>query len=476
MEAKFDELPETVATTADIFATTGFSSPNITSVQFLSAPIGTPNNPQTPNSLLCNVCKKSFSSEATLSSHQKTARHLTALKELQRKKERGGRSKQPPVAAAAFEATAKVRQADKLAVANPGLAATIYWSAANVLWSHKCVRDTAQCLSKLISVLCDLKAASPTITPEKNASVVLKASQIAETLYLTRIALARLLTIYDCDMALALYIDAIEGKYSVDATTMVLACEHQSFGEVVTFCEEIFRKHIMPTTPKSTQSRNAASDQQTTNSKKSVALRKIQSTFLEIFCFAKNIEAPLEALFFGGLTLAVAKDELKWNDYADVCVRIADIYLSLDRQWSTCDCLEVGAKALCQGSDISFTQINENDHTDIATEDQLSPWNLLSEALMLSIQIDDRVRVFRLEESLRMALEDKGQLPNCWQRFSDINFLLRFAKASRTLDHSWSQEEEAGYDSQVMTSGPTLLPEASRHKVVALWRSWRNSL
>ncbi|TPX72233.1 hypothetical protein SpCBS45565_g00509 [Spizellomyces sp. 'palustris'] len=473
MEAKFDEIPETVATTSDIFATTGFSSPHVTSVQF---PSGTPNSPQAPNSLLCNVCKKSFSSEATLSSHQKTARHITALKELQRKKERGGRSKQPPVAAAAFEATTKVRQADKLAVANPALAATIYWSAANVLWSHKCVRDTAQCLSKLISVLCDLKAAPPTTTPEKNASVVLKASQIAETLYLARIALARLMTIYDCDMALALYIDAIEGKYSVDTTTMVLACEHRSFGEVLTFCEEIFRNQIMPTTQKSSQVRNAISDQQTTNAKKSVALRKIQSTLLEIFCFAKNIEAPLEALCFGGLTLAVAKDELKWNDYADICIRMADIYISLDRQWSTCDCLEFGAKALCQGNDIPLIQIDGNGHTDTATEDQLSPCSLLCDALMLSIQTDDRVRVFRLEESLRMVLEDKGQIPNGWQRFSDINFLLRFAKASRTLDHSWSQEEEAGYDSQMMTSGPTLLPAASRHKLVALWRSWRNSM
>ncbi|KAI8907438.1 hypothetical protein DFJ77DRAFT_179296 [Powellomyces hirtus] len=212
-----------VSTSSVTSDTTGFSIPSHQppSTQFppLSSPSKPTSSPRSPSTtaFFCHTCKKSFGAEATYVSHQKTARHITAVKELQRKYDTGNerKAKKVPVPTAAVEAARKVLYADSVASTDPALAATVYWSVANVLWSNNRVRETGECLFKLTSVLSHLQTNPAPPTGTLQPPVTLKPSQIVETLYLARIALARLMSIYDCDFAIAMYMDALEGKYRI---------------------------------------------------------------------------------------------------------------------------------------------------------------------------------------------------------------------------------------------------------------------
>ncbi|KAJ3173842.1 hypothetical protein HDU87_007345 [Geranomyces variabilis] len=525
---------------SDIFTTSGFSIPVTqppaaeflnpfaagTSSSLASSP--TTASPRSGSHFFCHTCKKSFATQATYVAHQKTARHVAALKELQRKVletggggERKGRKASAAVPPAAVEAARKVGFADSLMLTDPAKAATVYWSVASELWTHNRIRETAECLSKLIAALTRLQMLSPipsdagqSSSPRPPPAVLLKPSQIVETMFLARIALARLLATYDCDASLALYVDALAGKYGVPFGEMGNAMETSSLATFFAQTQEYlnthvkltFKKKLLPSKrapevadtshpPTAAHGAVTPSAAVETDLRTSVALRKFLMVLLEAMSFAANVEAPREAALLGGMAAVVAAEERRWAEYVDVCARLSDIFQSLDRPWASCDCLELAAGAarsvtpdepVPRGPNHDAGDDDDNDGDDLpqgrqgfapGSSSSASPDSratselvLLCDALMIAIYIDDRVRIRRLEARITELCEREQQVQS-----PEMQFLLDLARSARVLDHQWKDEVSA-YAFDGLDLG-RFLPTAprSRDKVLSVWRAWSRS-
>ncbi|KAJ3170305.1 hypothetical protein HDU88_008932 [Geranomyces variabilis] len=526
---------------SDIFTTSGFSIPAIqppavefpnsfgagTSSLLPSSP--TAASPRSGSQFFCHTCKKSFATQATYAAHQKTARHVAALKELQRKVletgsggERKGKKAGVAVPPAAVEAARKVAYADSLVATDPAKAATVYWSVASELWAHSRIRETAECLTKLIAALTRLQSSSSipsdagqsSPSPRPPPTVLLKPSQIVETLFLARIALARLLATYDCDSSLALYVDALAGKYGVPFGEMEDVLETSSLATFFPRTKAHLSTHVKPTFKKKpppplkrapeaadtphpsgpTHGAAASAAVAETDLRTSVALRKFLMFLREAMSFAVNVEAPREAALLGGMAAVVAAEEQRWAEYVDICVRLADIFQSLDRPWASCDCLELAAGAArsvipdesVRGGQNAGDDDDDDDEDDADQGRQdLAPTSsspagpnstatselvLLCDALMIAIYIDDRVRIRRLESRITQLYEREQQVLS-----PEMHFLLDLARSARVLDHRW-KDDISDYAFDGLDWG-RFLPTAprSREKVLSVWRAWSGS-
>lgn len=126
-----------------------------------STPSNTGNSNNGSDRFNCAPCKKSFGSEATWNSHQKSAKHIAAVKEAEKKAKggRGGggggggsnqqknnspnnRSKQqqeaeqePPEIT---EALMSFRKVEKIVKENPGMAASVMWKISKGTLYNRC--------------------------------------------------------------------------------------------------------------------------------------------------------------------------------------------------------------------------------------------------------------------------------------------------------------------------------------------------
>ncbi|KAF9584855.1 hypothetical protein BGW38_004923 [Lunasporangiospora selenospora] len=226
-----------------------------------SSPRNTANPPVTSSSndgrLYCSACKKSFGTEATWNSHQNSAKHLAAVKEADKKNKSvsakgtsGGRgnsksnpggnnsTKSQATAAAGLvqeeqhpevkEALATFRKIEKVVNENPSMSATILWKIAK-----------AQ------------SAAPGTLTP----------TQIGMTLYLSRLALARLVVYISPLLASQYFLEAIHGRWQIDLNdfqTLREMVTTSSVTQLTTHCKTILstnsktKKLMLPTAPVAT--------------------------------------------------------------------------------------------------------------------------------------------------------------------------------------------------------------------------------
>ncbi|KAI9105744.1 hypothetical protein DFS34DRAFT_27452 [Phlyctochytrium arcticum] len=323
-----DTLPTLIdRPSSDIFASNGFSIPHPPSLNLLQ--LIQPIEQSHDSNFYCAPCKRAFSSQSTWRTHQGTARHLTITKENQRKRERTPkRSRSQAQSPALVEANLKLQQAEKLVSSNPHLAATIFWGIAAVFWSNGCVRDTAKCLTNLMSILdSDTGPAPGPTSPGREPPMALKPSQILETLYLARLTLARLMAMYDCDVAMALYLEALDGRYDTDLDALSLKCEDSAFLEVCSAAQETYLGKVEP---KLMKSKKLASKSTVPVLEVQSALglrkRKLASILLECLGFAVNLEAHDEALAVGALYLAVISgvDSME-SEFTSCCARLADV-------------------------------------------------------------------------------------------------------------------------------------------------------
>ncbi|KAG0343026.1 hypothetical protein BG000_010163 [Podila horticola] len=199
----------------------------------------------------CAPCKKSFGSEATWNSHQKSAKHIAAVKDAEKKTKgaRGGgggggsnqqksnsssnRSKQqqdtepePPEVA---EALMSFRKVEKIVKETPGMAASVMWKISKVLWSHRYTQETAKVLTLLVQTLASLQSSPSSAAPVPGT---LSPTQISMTLYLSRLALARLVVYQSPSLACHLYLDAIQGRWQIDPADFQQMCEMVSMSSV----------------------------------------------------------------------------------------------------------------------------------------------------------------------------------------------------------------------------------------------------
>ncbi|KAG0087856.1 hypothetical protein BGZ92_006910 [Podila epicladia] len=200
----------------------------------------------------CAPCKKSFGSEATWNSHQKSTKHIAAVKDADKKPKggRGGgggggsnqqksnlsnnRSKQletepePPEVA---EALMSFRKVEKIVKENPGMAASVMWKIAkgNLQHLRKYTQETAKVLTLLVQTLTSLQSSASPAAPVPGT---LSPTQISMTLYLSRLALARLVVYQSPSLACQLYLDAIYGRWQINSAEFQQMCEMVSMSSV----------------------------------------------------------------------------------------------------------------------------------------------------------------------------------------------------------------------------------------------------
>ncbi|KAF9419922.1 hypothetical protein BGZ94_009284, partial [Podila epigama] len=203
----------------------------------------------------CGPCKKSFGSEATWNSHQKSAKHIATLKDIEKKskgsssstkggsrsstsnppkgkqqqqqqQQRQDQQQQEQVPPEVAEALTSFRKVEKIVDEHPSMAAPVLWKIAKVLWSHRFTHDTAKVLSLLVKTLQGMQASSSTTSSIQPAAPgALSPTQISMTLYLARLALARLVIYTSPSLACQHYLDAIQGRWQIDAADFQLICE-----------------------------------------------------------------------------------------------------------------------------------------------------------------------------------------------------------------------------------------------------------
>ncbi|KAF9985993.1 hypothetical protein BGZ75_002330, partial [Mortierella antarctica] len=217
----------------------------------------------------CAVCKKSFGSEATWNSHEMSAKHIASVKAAEKKSKGGAKNQSgqkgsngagggggggrqqriqesvieqdPPEVA---EALLSFRKAERIASQNPDMAAPVLWKIAKALWTFRYSQEAAKALSLLIRVLESLQA----VTTPGGAPGSLSPTQISMTLYLSRLALARLIVYQSPSLASQYYLDAIQGRWQIDPNDFQAMSEMVSTGSVSQLLEHCQR--FLSTHPK----------------------------------------------------------------------------------------------------------------------------------------------------------------------------------------------------------------------------------
>ncbi|KAF9364119.1 hypothetical protein BGX34_002436 [Mortierella sp. NVP85] len=232
----------------------------------------------TPNERFnCTACKKSFNSEATWNNHQMSAKHIAAVKEAEKKNKGGSKGNNnsrttqqqknqsaertaekegqddPPEVTSALSSFRKVT---KVIHENPGMAASVMWKITKELWSFRQSREAANVLLILIRTLSDLQAAATTAPgtapseagsrPSSTAQGSLTPTQISMTLYLSRLAMARLVAYRAPGIAQEYYLDAILGRWQIDFVAFQSICEIVNTGtasQLLDRCKRFLETH-----------------------------------------------------------------------------------------------------------------------------------------------------------------------------------------------------------------------------------------
>ncbi|KAG0014925.1 hypothetical protein BGZ80_010147 [Entomortierella chlamydospora] len=166
-----------------------------------------------------------------------SAKHIAAVKDASKKNKggpKGGSGQKGPSPNASkklpkddedqdppevVEALTTFRKAEKAAKENPGMAASVLWKIAKALWTFRQSLETAKVLSLLIRILSELQATTgtaPSVTGVATAQGSLSPTQISMTLYLSRLAMARLFVYQSPELASQYYLDAIQGRWQID--------------------------------------------------------------------------------------------------------------------------------------------------------------------------------------------------------------------------------------------------------------------
>ncbi|KAI7864095.1 uncharacterized protein EV154DRAFT_534264 [Mucor mucedo] len=155
--------------------------------------------------LYCKPCKKKFSNEPTFANHLKSAKHIA--NETKAQPAKTARVSRIPVNPQVQDALSQLEIA---ASADPTTSLTIYWNQAQLLFSLKRPQYVEKALKSIINLL----LASP---PTQFSS-----AQITSFLYSSRLALARLLCIYqELDESRSIYLDALDGKWKLEKNELL---------------------------------------------------------------------------------------------------------------------------------------------------------------------------------------------------------------------------------------------------------------
>ncbi|KFH72636.1 hypothetical protein MVEG_02925 [Podila verticillata NRRL 6337] len=431
-----------------------------------STPSNTSNNNNGSDRFNCAPCKKSFGSEATWNSHQKSSKHIAAVKEAEKKAKggRGGgggggsnqqknnspnnRSKQQQEAEQepleVTEALMSFRKVEKIVKENPGMAASVMWKISKVLWSYRYTQETAKVLTLLVQTLTTLQSSPAPAAPIPGT---LSPTQISMTLYLSRLALARLVIYQSPSLACELYLDAIQGRWQIDPANFQQMCEMVSTSSVTRLldhCSQYLTNHSK--TEKLMQPPTVAPSTVTTTTatpvKKSDPNLKLLTVLVESASLLAQAAPSTGYLWESsgtGLTIddrthaeiaivqnvlaaSLAQASLDWATVLMALRRMARVYQRLGMKYAAAACLlHAGQTYRAHGDEVNGT----------IQEDAL--WDLL-QALVLALETADFVRM----QAVLGLLEkyDHGE-------FRDIQAIMEVSRAVISQDNDFLHNNAA---------------------------------
>ncbi|KAF9431421.1 hypothetical protein BGZ76_000326 [Entomortierella beljakovae] len=424
------------------------------------------NNSTSDGRFNCNVCKKSFGSEATWNSHQMSAKHIAAVKDLTKKNKSGGskggsgqkntnnnnnnvkhtqkvQEDQDPQEV--IEALASFRKAEKVAKENPGMAASVLWKIAKALWSYRQSLETAKVLSLLIRILCELQSTAGTSSTTTSAASVpgsLSPTQISMTLYLSRLAIARLLVYQSPSLSLKIYTDAIQGRWQMEYLDLQTINEMVgvfSAPEILDHCRHFLSTHpktekLMVTPAPISEPPVAGKKPADPNLKLLTILSECASLVAQEnstpsskqpqkLAMKEKRESGEMALVYLALAAVLTEASGDKPGMAVILRKMAVIYKQLKMKHLASSCLIYAGEIVLS--------VRESDQDNVAVNckrDQDLEWDLF-QALLLAMETGDFVR-------MRIAI---GLLSDCCNttKYQDVETIITVANAVITQDNDY---------------------------------------
>ncbi|GJJ72669.1 hypothetical protein EMPS_05027 [Entomortierella parvispora] len=408
----------------------------------------------------CGPCKKSFGSEATFHSHQMSAKHIAAVKDVDKKNKGKGASKSnstnnnargkqrveeeeqdhPEVS----EALLSLRKVEKIVKENPNMAASVLWKIAKVLWSHRQSQETARVLSLLINVLSDLQSAAASNTaPAQPGS--LTPTQISMTLYLSRLSLARLVIYHSPSLAAQCYMDAIQGRWQIPPEEIQYICEMvntssqaQTLAHTKTFLSTHSKtEKLMQPPPPPATGPEVAKKAADPNLKLLTVLLECSSMIIQTGAIVQDGKSnnkrdgsedrALGETSLGLLSMALALAEASEDipGTIDLLRTMAAIFKS-----PTFRMPSSASSCLIKAAELCFNPLSSSKaaDADLAVKHPHTAWDLL-QALLFATEAGDFVR---MRHSIRLLRRISG--PGCFQ---DVDAIVQVAQAVLAQDNDF---------------------------------------
>ncbi|RUS14769.1 hypothetical protein BC937DRAFT_93368 [Endogone sp. FLAS-F59071] len=430
--------------------------------QLLASPRSAPTASPSSGKYYCAVCKKVFNNEATWNNHQNSAKHLSNVKEASRSSG-DGRSKTSgktrkgsevldriddftSIIASESEKTVailpevsdarqKLKQADKISNTTPAIAAPVYWNVAKALHKYNYPQDTSIALQSLIRLLerCEQVPLTSSAAQETNETTPqLTFSQISMTLYLARLALARLCASYTIGVVAArcLYMQALEERWKLEIKKI----------------ESIAQSLRVLPSPELTIALETLIEGSGVLAKSSKLGAKPKDPNLVLHLVLR--EAALVHMRRLGEEDSAARAA---EQRAVVLARLEGVmYESLALPWYAVDNLLAAAQA--GFAEAPASPGPESANLELATPsdserlNELESWWCVIAAMVLTIELEDFVREREIQQLIykRQAIDliqrETGSTLSRQESqsgFADLDFLLRLSCALRVRDHAY---------------------------------------
>ncbi|KAG1124236.1 hypothetical protein G6F42_009806 [Rhizopus arrhizus] len=318
----------------------------------------------------CKACKKKFSNEPTFTNHLKSAKHIANEKKLKPAPKGPVNNQKIAVHPKVQEALSMLDQAEKSDNATAAL--TAFWTQAQTLYALKRPQYTEKALRMLINLI----NTSPTTT--------FSSAQITSFLYNARLALARLLCIYQqLDESRSVYLSALAGKWKLETPELLgIASRIRSLSiqDCLDACDQLATKYL-------TRERN--------RKKPAPALTDPNNSIVSILCEAAHLFAQEGHNYQTTLSEHVAL--VLYATCSMVCPYEPTAGITKDDMYYLM--IQV------------FTSLEDLDYkiVDIYALDTKHVWHMFN-ALLIAIEIDDLVRAQTIEANLKQVVYPDVQL------------------------------------------------------------------
>ncbi|KAI9204111.1 uncharacterized protein BJ171DRAFT_507655 [Polychytrium aggregatum] len=409
----------------------------------------------------CSLCKKTLATSSSWSAHLTSEQHTSAERANAERTVAsnsealqfltGSSQKSATIAPASSpriefppEYAARMKQLEKIQASNPSMAATVLWATCYELFKNGFdLVLVSECLVKIIPVLEDLdqspEPSSPTASKPTGGAASLTKAQVCETLFLARLALARIARFASASKELEkastqFYMDAL-ARFGLPYTKLdTLAINAQDLGTT-------FEQHIAPALA--------------SGSTKLVQKFEMVATEAAEYCSLTGRIELAASLYRWVLCSKLEGSQSR--DAQDAFDALAKLHLSGESKWLAADVLLEAAEY--------DKQLKRDVRGDQAG---CRAMRLLGEAILVSLECDDPIRGLRIEKLICDTSSSN--------RPADVQFLMDISAAIRQRDHRRLESERLLEEwSEIIGDGsscalvPELWPRVSNMITTAAW-------